>query len=447
MKALILSCNTGQGHNSVSASVASAFEKRGVKTDTADALAFLSEWASKTICEWHVRLYRYFPKVSGASYSFIEQHPELFDSRSPIHRLLNLGVDKLFELVAKEKYDIIICPHVISALMVTEMTRQYPEAIPKTAFIATDYTCSPMAEESDLDYYFLPTPSLIPDFENIGIAAEKIIPTDGIPVRPDFYSHLDKREAKRMLGLGEDCMHALMMFGSMGCGNMPKLTALISENMPKNGFLTVVCGTNEVIRKKLEKQFSGRENVRVEGFVKDVSTLMDSADLFVTKPGGLSTAEAAVKRLPMLLDNAVSGCEQYNLEYFCSIGAAVTAEGEDDIAAMCVELLKNKEMLERMRERLPERKSAAEKIADVMLSGEQPMMTAEPIGNDFVYWRERCGLSQTELSKMLGIPLRTLKNWESGATEPQEYIKRLIISELKRIERRIKRTGLTGEDM
>lgn len=35
--------------------------------------------------------------------------------------------------------------------------------------------------------------------------------------------------------------------------------------------------------------------------MKDMSALMDSADLYLTKPGGLSTSEALAKALPMVL--------------------------------------------------------------------------------------------------------------------------------------------------
>lgn len=441
MKALILTCNTGQGHNSVSASVAEALEKRGVETVITDALAFISEWASKTVCDWHVRLYRYFPKVSGTGYSFVEQHPELFDRRSPINRILNLGVDKLYKAISEGGYDIVICPHVISAFMLTETLRQYPEAKPRTCFIATDYTCYPMTEDTELDYYFIPSKSLADNFKAIGTDPDKLIVTDGIPVRREFYTSKEKSSAKKELGLPEDCLHAVVMFGSMGCGNMPKLSGILSRNLPENAFATVVCGTNEAVYKKMMSSFSGSKNIRVEGFVKDVSTLMDSADLFLTKPGGLSTAEAAVKRLPMLLDNAVSGCEQYNLEYFCSIGAAVTAEGEEDIACACAELLKSPETLGRMRDALPLRENAADKIAQIMTEGEDHAEAPKIIDNDFKYWRERTGLTQSQLSKVLGIPPKTLKNWESGASTPPDYIKRLIIAELKRMERRIKRAG------
>ncbi len=435
MKALILTCNTGQGHNSVSASLAGVFGKKGIECETTDALAFISEWASKTICDWHVRLYRYFPKTSGNSYSFIEQHPELFNTGSPIHRLLDLGIDKLYAKISSGGFDTVICPHVISALMATDLEKQYPDVKLRTCFIATDYTCYPMTEESDLDLYFVPSGELIPAYENIGINKEKIRPIDGIPVREEFFAGIDKSEAKRRLGIPENYLHTLMMFGSMGCGNIPKLAGLIDEKMPENAVLTVVCGTNETVYKKLEKQFEGSERVRVEGFVKNVPELMDSADLFITKPGGLSTAEAAVKRLPMLLDNAVSGCEQYNLDYFCGSGAAVTAKGEEEIASVCAELLRDPETLERMKEKLPERKNSAEQAIEILLGETKEAKAPPEIENDFRYWRERIGLEQNELARMMAIPPRTLKSWESGKTSPPEYVKRLLISELKRISR------------
>lgn len=53
---------------------------------------------------------------------------------------------------------------------------------------------------------------------------------------------------------------------------------------------------------------------------------MDSADILITKPGGISTTEACAKKLPMLFIDSVKGCESYNLEYFVSRGAAIDAD-------------------------------------------------------------------------------------------------------------------------
>ena len=40
--------------------------------------------------------------------------------------------------------------------------------------------------------------------------------------------------------------------------------------------------------------------------------------------------------------------------------------------------------------------------------------------------REQTGLSRKDLSIHIGIPLRTIEDWESGRRRPPEYIPRLI---------------------
>ena len=40
--------------------------------------------------------------------------------------------------------------------------------------------------------------------------------------------------------------------------------------------------------------------------------------------------------------------------------------------------------------------------------------------------RERSGLSRGEMCKLLGVPYRTLQNWELGERIPPEYLVELI---------------------
>lgn len=49
--------------------------------------------------------------------------------------------------------------------------------------------------------------------------------------------------------------------------------------------------------------------------------------------------------------------------------------------------------------------------------------------------RKAAGLSQQEMSDKLGIPLRTIADWDRGARKPPGWAERLIIQELKRAER------------
>ena len=45
--------------------------------------------------------------------------------------------------------------------------------------------------------------------------------------------------------------------------------------------------------------------------------------------------------------------------------------------------------------------------------------------------REQTGLSRKDFSTHLGIPLRTIEDWEAGRRKPPEYIPRLIEYQLK----------------
>lgn len=45
--------------------------------------------------------------------------------------------------------------------------------------------------------------------------------------------------------------------------------------------------------------------------------------------------------------------------------------------------------------------------------------------------RKQTGLSRKDFSEHVGIPLRTLEDWEAGRRTPPEYIPRLISYQLK----------------
>ena len=45
--------------------------------------------------------------------------------------------------------------------------------------------------------------------------------------------------------------------------------------------------------------------------------------------------------------------------------------------------------------------------------------------------RESIGLARKEFSEHIGIPVRTLEDWEAGRRTPPEYIPRLISYQLK----------------
>lgn len=363
---LILSCNTGEGHNSCSKAIKEVFDTKGETCVIEDSLRFISEKTSRFISWGHVFVYRNIPWLFNWGYGFTEKHPSYFKEKSCLYNFFAKGSDELYKFIVRGTYDIVICVHPFAALMLTETQKRYHLSI-KTAFVATDYTCSPSVKDSNLDYYFIPDENLTSEFESPHIPKEKMI-ASGIPIRQMFYKNTEKDIAKVAAGVPANHKHIVMMCGSMGCGPIEKLTGLLTEEQQENFTLTVVCGTNDTLKQRLEKKYGSRKNLQVKGFVKDMSCLLDSADLYLTKAGGISVSEASAKNLPMIFINAVAGCEEYNSRFFAEYGCYLKGNTAEELFYIVLELLKDEPRYNRMTLAMSKRKSfnAAEIIYDTL---------------------------------------------------------------------------------
>ncbi len=366
---MILSCNTGEGHNSCARAIKEVLDAQGENCAIEDSLRFISETTSRFISWGHVFVYRKLPWLFNWGYGFTERHTNVFKEKTLMYNFFGKGADALYEYVVREAFDTIICTHPFASLMLTEMQRRYTLPV-KTAFVATDYTCSPSVKDSNLDYYFIPDERLSGDFECPNIPKEKIV-TSGIPIRQIFYSHVEKDEAKQALGIVPSHKHMVMMCGSMGCGPMEKLADMLTTQLREGFDLTVICGTNDKLKGQLERKYGDRKNLHICGFVKDMSAVLDSADLYLTKAGGISVTEAAAKNLPMVYIKAVAGCEAYNGRFYCDIGGASIGADADELTKICSELLTdtNRYALSRRSLSQLEKRNASECIYNALNRG------------------------------------------------------------------------------
>ena len=93
--------------------------------------------------------------------------------------------------------------------------------------------------------------------------------------------------------------------------------------------MVAVCGRNEALRAELteavKKLPPGVRTVSFTllGFTTEMDELMTAADLFVGKPGGLTTSEALAKGLPMVVINPIPGQEERNSDHLLEQGVAI----------------------------------------------------------------------------------------------------------------------------
>lgn len=346
----MLSCNTGEGHNSTAKAVADSLARYGVSAELQDALSFLSPKFSKFICNWHVRIYRYAPKLFDAGYRVAERYTAEQEDTDFLYEALALGAEKLRRFLEEGDFDAVVCSHVFSGMMMTEVRRKWGVKVP-CLFVATDYSCAPYTEQCEMDAYFIPDQCLIPEYIAAGLPQRRLIPS-GIPIRQQFYTKEPKAQARRTLGLPETGIVVLLMGGSMGCGPMGKIAKRIKERIPADSTVVTVCGRNERLYESLEDLTD--DHFRVLGFTQEISRYMDASDFIVTKPGGLSATEAANKHLPMVFLNVVGGCEAGNFETFLQKGYAVGSKNASEVVDLVDGLIQRPERLARMESLLAE---------------------------------------------------------------------------------------------
>ena len=168
MRVLILSCNTGGGHNAVAAALAESFRRLGVSSDTADGLGFISKKASRFVSKWHTRFYRRYPKLYKAGYMSAESDAESNDRDNMVYRYMARGARRLNRAIQDGGYDAVVCVHVIPAMMMTELRRQREDG-PVFCFVATDYTCSPTVGGCTPDICVIPHEELAEEFVSCGM--------------------------------------------------------------------------------------------------------------------------------------------------------------------------------------------------------------------------------------------------------------------------------------
>lgn len=343
MKALILSCNTGGGHNSAGMAMKERIEAEGGEACFFDYLTLAGGKVSQIVGEGYVGIVKKTPLLFGIIYrlgSFVSK----ITKRSPVYYVNGMMAKYLYAFLQENDFDVILMPHLYPAETITYMKRK-GMSLPLTVAIATDYTCIPFWGETECDYYMIPHEELRDEFATGKIEKEQLYPS-GIPVFMKCAEAISKKEAKEKLYQKLDLQIKeekllLVIGGSMGAGNMKAFTRVIYLLKKRKDRIIVVCGSNERMRKRLEHIFRNRDSVTVLGRTDEMPLFMKAADVVFTKPGGLTLTEAAVTGTALVLTAPIPGCETRNRRFFRRHGMCVSGRNFYAQAAAGIHLLKD----------------------------------------------------------------------------------------------------------
>jgi processive 1,2-diacylglycerol beta-glucosyltransferase len=347
MKVLILSCNTGGGHNAAAQAIAEAIREHGDCAEVLDYLCLAGNGVSKLVGDGYVEVVKKAPAVFGMAYKLGMAVSKMM-KKSPVYYANARMARYLEEYLQKNPVDAIVMPHLYPAETITYMRRN-GVVLPFTVVVMTDYTCIPFWEETDCDYYITPHKKLHPEIVKRGIPEYKL-KAFGIPVSGKCRKYIPKEQARSMLGLEQKKKYFLLAAGSMGTKAIVHILELLLAMQSKNENLVVICGSNQKLKKKLQKKYKNRKEVMVVGYTKKMPIYLKACDVIFTKPGGLTSTEAAVSGIPIVHIRPIPGCETENRRFFQKSGMSVSRKTAIGQVVSGVRLMHDEKKVKRMLE-------------------------------------------------------------------------------------------------
>lgn len=334
---LVIYVSVGQGHRRAARAVEEAL-RAGDQTLRIVSLDLLELWPSGT-ARLAARLYRALVRSAPAVWASIYHRQGLVERNyrrlRTFHRLIRR---RLARLIGELNPAAVVCTQALPCALAARCKSRPGEGFSLVA-VPTDFRVHPYWIQPEVDLYLMPTRQSAERLAGRGVEPERIRET-GIPVRTVFTRKENRELLKRKYGLAGESPTVLLMGGGEGSVSLERLATAL-DGSGERFRIAALTGRNRKQHGRLRALRSRlRHPLTVFDFTDLVEELMSAVEVIVTKPGGLTCAEALVKRLPLVLVDPLPGPEELNAEFLSRVGAAVYAPDNLRAARAAVELLR-----------------------------------------------------------------------------------------------------------
>ncbi len=353
-KILILTVTAGNGHNACANGMKAKLEKLpGVEVKIIDLLkeysTKLNVWTADK--GYNIAVSRLLPLYNAFYKHYKKAEPDKRYSCTT-QDLVVSTLDGLLKEILIFQPDVIYSTHFYGAIAVTDLKLMFNLPC-KTIVSNLDYVNSPFWEAGiGIDYFVIPNEDFIAECEWEGYNRAQLLPM-GLPVDSRTMEVVDKKEARRQLGLAEDVFTIMIMFGGGHWGGGYKIFKQVIKSLKgRKAQVIMINGRNKESFKKIENtKFD--ENIKVlnVGFTRDVPLYLSAADLILNKFGGTSVTEMINKGLPMLITENAPMQEIYNLVYMKEKGVAMSFKTMKELDERLNFLIDNPKVLNQMAEK------------------------------------------------------------------------------------------------
>lgn len=349
---VILSVSAGAGHVRAAQALAAAGERDwpAVRFTHLDVMDFVSEGFRKLYADSYLRLIEKAPLLWAFLYQQTDRpapSSALDRLRRAVERLNTRRLDTELRRLAPEA---IVCTHFLPAELLSRRIGRGHATAPVRVQI-TDFDVHGLWVQPHMRGYFVASEEIACRIAARGVPAERVHVT-GIPVMPQFAAAPPRAECAAELGLDPTRPAVLMMSGAAGLGGMERLAGQLLDGGGDFQLLALAgrnASTLEALR-VLAPRHPGR--LFPLGYTQTIERLMAAADVAITKPGGLTTAECLAIRLPMIVVAPIPGQEERNADFLLESAVALKAIDAAALQYKLHALLADPGRLAAMRERM-----------------------------------------------------------------------------------------------
>ncbi|GMI46499.1 hypothetical protein TrCOL_g10356 [Triparma columacea] len=277
--------------------------------------------------------------------------------------------------IYKFQPDVIVNTHFLSTEIVAGLRRRKLLHIPQVT-VVTDYDAHAYWANYPCEMFFVGQPGAKGNLIHVNpkIEEDNVMVT-GIPCVPAFTSLPTKSKCIKNLGLAGDKGRPIILICASGAkyNGRPSVFTLYEQALSCQEELeiVVITGRQKDLRAELDEiEVPSRHKVKLEGFTRVMHWYMQAADLIITKPGGLTTAESLATGTAMIVVSPYPGQEARNTDNLLENGIAIKCNDLYLLGGKLQALLRDKR-LSKMQKRSKEfgNSEACFEIVDAIAAG------------------------------------------------------------------------------
>jgi len=296
-----------------------------------------------------------------------------------------VGCAHVFRAIAEFAPDVIVAAEVAASEIAVLARRSGLTSAP-IVNVVTDHHAEPAWVKREAFAYAVASEAVRDQLRHWGARAERLTVT-GIPTAAEFRASSDAASTRLRYQIAQDAPLVVLMGGGMGPTRMDAIAEALCASCRPLHVLAVAGRDSRAFAKLRRLAHRYPDTLTVRAWIDDVGDVMKAASVLVTKPGGITTAEAAVSGVPMVMFDPIPGPEEHNASRVEQTGAGILTRGTRDTIAAVERLLDDPSARAAMSARsgaigTPHAADlVARLVGEAYAAGRRPALLALTIGN------------------------------------------------------------------